>query len=259
MYDAVDASRIPRGVGLVAGYVDGAYRWASSDWDLFPDAVWVGIAVAAGTNLGEVLDVERGDATPDQAPGWVKRRRDNGIDPTVYCSEALWADCRAAFAGAGVAEPHWWIASWPGGGPTVPAGAVAHQYLHPGPVDVSVVADYWPGIDPAPASLPPPIGPGAVTFDEEPEMLVFVSFQQQHTVTVDPGGELVHRFYTVPGPGRPGGWVREVRAAGCIPGAPVGFDPDFAGQLHLYADLVDSGQVHCFYTPTAGWVTERLD
>src|ERR1700674_4013807 len=103
MYDAVDASRIPRGVHLVAGYVDGNYRWAATDWALFPDAVKVTIAVFASTDGGKVLDVERGDAEPWQAPGWVVRRRAAGCDPTVYCAASTWDLLRRAFTVAGIA------------------------------------------------------------------------------------------------------------------------------------------------------------
>jgi hypothetical protein len=244
---------------MVAGYVDGDYRWTAKDWTGFPDAVKVGIATSADTDDGEVLDVERYDATVDEAPRWVLMRRAAGVDPSVYCNMATWDPARQAFADAAVPEPHWWVAAWPGAGELIPAGAVAHQYLHPGPYDLSSVVDYWPGVDPPPRGAPLLTGPGADEFDEEAQMLVFVSTGQQHTVTVDQAGELVHRFYTIPAPGRPGGWAREVRATGCTPGAPVGFDPDFGGQLHLYADRPDGRQQHCYYTPAAGWLSELLD
>jgi hypothetical protein len=147
MYDSVRAASIPRDAAMVAGYVDGGYRWTDSDWRLFPNAVKVRIAVFVSTNDGVVLDVENGDATPGQAPGWVRNRRLSGIDPSVYCSATAWPSVRAAFASSGVVEPHYWIAAYPGGGPTVPNGAVAHQYEDVGPYDVSAVNDYWPGVD----------------------------------------------------------------------------------------------------------------
>jgi len=58
-----------------------------------------------------------------------------------------------------VTEPHWWIAAYPGNGANLYPGAVAHQYADPGPVDLSVVADYWPGVDPKPVPKPTPPTP----------------------------------------------------------------------------------------------------
>lgn len=157
MYDAVTPSAIPTDATLVAGYVDGAYAWSNADWARFPQSVKVRIAVFPHTNDGHVLDVEQGDATPAQAPGWVAMRRAAGVDPTIYCSESAWSSVIAAFDAAGIAHPHWWVAAYPGGGAVIPAGAVAHQYADPpgsgGNFDISVVADYWPGIDPAKGSL----------------------------------------------------------------------------------------------------------
>jgi len=151
MYDTVTASVIPSGAQMVAGYDDGAYRWSAADWARFPNAVHVHIAVHPSTNSGHVLDVERGDASPSEAPGWVLMRRQAGQHPTVYCSLAVWDAVRAAFRAAGVVEPEYWIAAYPGIGAKLYPGSVAHQYADVGPagenVDVSVVADYWPGVD----------------------------------------------------------------------------------------------------------------
>lgn len=152
MYDAVTPSAIPTNAQMVAGYIDGAYVWKPADWARFPNAVKVRIAAFSVTNDGHVGDCEQGDMTPQSAVAWVRMRRRAGADPTVYCSEGAWAGVRQAFAAAGIPEPHWWVASYPGAGATIPAGAVAHQYADPangsgGNYDVSVVADYWPGVD----------------------------------------------------------------------------------------------------------------
>ena len=157
MYDSVTAKNIPTNAQMVAGYVDGLYKWTTADWARFPHAVKVRIAVFAHTNDGHVLDVEDGNATPAQAPAWVMMRRVKGVDPTVYCSFSLWSKVRQAFITAKVREPHYWIAAYPGNGAKLYLGSVAHQYANPGPVDISVVADYWPGVDPKPVSVPSPI------------------------------------------------------------------------------------------------------
>lgn len=152
MYDSVSPGAIPVTAQLVAGYVDGRYAWSAADWARFPNSTHVRIAVFPSTNDGVVLDVEPGDATPVQAPGWVQMRRAAGVDPTVYCSLTDWPAVRRAFAAAGVPEPHYWIAAYPGNGTALYDGAVAHQYADPpgsgGNYDLSAVADFWPGVDP---------------------------------------------------------------------------------------------------------------
>lgn len=150
MEDAVTPLNIAPGrVQLAAGYINGRYAWRPADWARFPNAVHVEISVLAADARGHVLDVESGDATPAEAVRWVQARRASGADPSVYCNVAAWPAVKAAFQGAGVAEPHYWIAHYDGD-PTIPAGAVAKQYLGdvaPG-IDISSVADYWPGVDP---------------------------------------------------------------------------------------------------------------
>lgn len=135
---------------LVAGYIDGVPRWPAAAWDRFPGSIHVQIALDPATNGGHVLDVERGAANPDQAPGWVTRRRAAGADPTVYCNQSTWPAVQEQFIAAGVAAPHWWIARYDGVPQLLP-GTVAKQYVNPpnsgGHLDLTVVADYWPGVD----------------------------------------------------------------------------------------------------------------
>ncbi|ROP36297.1 hypothetical protein [Saccharothrix texasensis] len=161
MYDSVNASAIPANAAMVAGYVDGRYAWSQKDWDRFPNAVRVTIS-AVGAAVAMVGDVERGCIWPvANAVPWVLRARAAGYDPTIYVNELNdWRPCREAFRAAGVPEPHWWVANYDGR-QTIPAGAVAKQYAHPhdgdgvadrpwetgGHYDLSVVADYWPGVD----------------------------------------------------------------------------------------------------------------
>jgi len=130
MYDSVTATAIPTNAAVVAGYVDGAYAWSNADWARFPESVKVRIAVFASTNDGHVLDVEDGDATPAQAPGWVRMRRAAGLDPIVYCNASTWPSVISAFSSAGIAGPPYWIAQYDGS-PAIPSGAVAKQYNDP--------------------------------------------------------------------------------------------------------------------------------
>lgn len=144
MFDSTDASNIPSNAQWVAGYVDGLYKWSDADWARFPSATKVRIAVFPTTNDGNVLDVENGDATPAQAPSWVKMRRAAGIDPVVYCNRYTWPKVHQAFVDQGVEQPDYWIADWTGS-MHVPAGAVACQYGAYGLYDVSEVLASWPG------------------------------------------------------------------------------------------------------------------
>jgi hypothetical protein len=163
MYDTVTPANIPANAGMVAGYLNGKYAWMPSDWARFPNAVRVGISVRAYYQVGHVLDVETGDATPAESVGWVLARRAAGADPSVYCDRSTWPRVRSAFAARNVAEPHYWIATATGR-PEVPTGAVAAQYAqNVAGVDMSVVADYWPGVDPLPAD---PVGASEVEIME---------------------------------------------------------------------------------------------
>ncbi len=177
MYDAVTPGNVPADAQMVAGYIDGYYRSYNALVARCPNATHVAIAVHPSTNDGIVLDVERGDATPDEAPGWVTMRRAAGVDPSVYCSLAFWDQVKAAFRAQKVAEPHYWIAAYPGNGPNLYPGAVAHQYTdYQGLYDISAVADYWPGVD----------GPGQPAInDEEIDMSVLVR------ATDDPTGAVI--------------------------------------------------------------------
>lgn len=151
MYDGVTPSRIPSSATMVAAYVDGHYANVSPMKARFPHARLVTIAVFASTNAGTVLDVEKGDATPTEAPGWVVKRRRAGVDPTVYCSESLWPTVRAVFRALNVPQPHYWIAHYDSVA-LIPEGAIAKQYKNTSGYDISVVADYWPGVDPKPVA-----------------------------------------------------------------------------------------------------------
>lgn len=154
MYDGITVSALPTGAPLYAGYLDGHWPTVAALRARFPKARIVEIAVFASTHAGHVLDVEPGDATPSQAVAWVKARRAAGADPTIYCNASTWPVVRAAFRVAGVAEPHYWIAQYDGK-PVIPAGAVAKQYQNTAGWDRSIVADYWPGVDPKPQNKPP--------------------------------------------------------------------------------------------------------
>ena len=146
MYDSINAAAIPAGAEVVAGYIDGLYKWKDEDWARFPNAVKVKIAISHNTNDGHVLDVDPGNATPGGAFEWGKMRRAAGIEPTVYCNLSTWPAVEQAFLDAGILEPLYWIAQWKNS-EALPLHTIAHQYTNNKDFDVSVIADYWPGVD----------------------------------------------------------------------------------------------------------------
>lgn len=86
MYDSIEVEQIPSKPQAVAGYKGG--RWPTFELLLvkFPRAKHLSIAVNATENA-DCLDVEIGDATPQDVPEWVKRQIQRGIRrPCVYAN-----------------------------------------------------------------------------------------------------------------------------------------------------------------------------
>lgn len=158
MFDGITPADVPAGAALYAGYTDGKWPSYAALAAKFPGALHVTVCVTA-RDAAQVLDVENGDATPAQAPSWAETERSRGNPfPVIYCNqENTWPAVRQAFADQAVAEPVYWVAAYvndPTQVPAIPAGAVALQYYDFGGYDASVVADYWPGLDPAPEGNP---------------------------------------------------------------------------------------------------------
>jgi hypothetical protein len=154
MYDSINVSSLPAGADVYAGYDDGRWPDAAAIAAKYPGKPVVRITVNPNDMEGDCLDVENGDASPDQAPLWVARRRQAGHTwATVYCSLSAWPAVQAAFRTQGIAPPHYWVAAYPGNGQSLYVGAIAHQWIDHGPYDESVVAVGWPPVD-------PPVPPG---------------------------------------------------------------------------------------------------
>jgi hypothetical protein len=167
MYDNTVAHGIPAEADMVAGYIDGEFAWTASEWDVFPRAAHVTIATSASTNAGDVLDVEKYDATPPQAGPWIARRKQAGLyRPTIYCDRVNIPAVRAGTGDYVLGEDYdIWVADWtgaphtviaPGPGELVACSAV--QYLNTSGYDLSVVFDdQWPH-----RSVPVPTMPQAL-------------------------------------------------------------------------------------------------
>lgn len=88
MYDSVEVSEIPADALAAAGYVGGTWpTYASGELrKRCLRARLVSVAVASRYRA-ECLDVEPGDATAADAPAWVRRQHERGIErPIVYAA-----------------------------------------------------------------------------------------------------------------------------------------------------------------------------
>jgi hypothetical protein len=104
MYDSVDVSALPPGADAYAGYRDGAFQTFAELQRRFHDQAinLLSIAVfASGT--ADCLDIETGDATNAEAPGWVKRQLAGGAArPCLYSSASNMDALVLALTEAGV-------------------------------------------------------------------------------------------------------------------------------------------------------------
>lgn len=75
MFDAVDLAEVPVDAEAVLGYTGGSWPTYHELAHRFPNARIVAIAIAAHEDA-DLLDVESGDASPEQAPDWFRRQHD---------------------------------------------------------------------------------------------------------------------------------------------------------------------------------------
>lgn len=172
MYDAVTVPDIPAGATLVAGYADGSYANVPQLRSRFPHAEVATIAVAH-TTRAMVADIERGDMTPETAVLWARDTMHDVANDllTLYANTSTWPSVKAAFAAAGVSLPQWFAADYDGVAVLGP-GQIAKQYVDTGGYDMSVVADFWPGVDPAPAPPSPPTPPEDIVTPADAQLFV---------------------------------------------------------------------------------------
>ncbi len=205
MYDSVDVSALPPGADAYAGYVDGKFptfttvrrRFQGSGAHLLSIAVFV-------SGNADALDIEAGDATNAQAPGWVKRQLAGGaFRPCLYTSvsnmDALVATVNAARISRG--EVRLWSAHF-GQGKHICGPSTCRQTQHAcdgtqwtdvalgRSLDESVLHDTFFSVS-APAKLLIPeesmllkTGAGAVTPLAIPHGATHVRLLAQNTATV---------------------------------------------------------------------------
>lgn len=117
MFDGTDPSQFPAAPAAVAGYVAGRWPDFRTLTAMFPHARALSIAVSAGQDA-ECLDIETGDARPEDAPGWHERQRKRGvIRPCLYASvDLMQAQLIPVLKGAGIdrAAVRLWSAHYAG-------------------------------------------------------------------------------------------------------------------------------------------------
>lgn len=116
MYDNVTVSLLPPGGDAYACYTDGRYANCPAVRAKFPGAKILTIAVFASDDA-DCLDVEPGDATVAQVPGWAARQYKRGVTrPCIYTSASTVTAVIAAMNAAGHARPTYriWSAHYNG-------------------------------------------------------------------------------------------------------------------------------------------------
>jgi hypothetical protein len=129
MYDSVSVDQIPTDAEAAAGYVNGAFANYPQIVARTPHAHHLSISVRASGDA-ECLDVETGDATPSEAPAWVRRQLARGVHtPVLYANASTMPAVRAALDAAGLHRSDYslWVAHFDGIA-QVPAGYDAKQY-----------------------------------------------------------------------------------------------------------------------------------
>lgn len=87
--DGITIGNIPDGLDVYAGYTGGWWPTYLPLAAKYPSKLHLAYAVSAW-QWGDCLDVENGDATPDQAAGWIDRwTRHNTPKPALYTSASM--------------------------------------------------------------------------------------------------------------------------------------------------------------------------
>jgi hypothetical protein len=129
IYDAVTPSAIPAGA-QAAVYSNGAYAASPAQVAGHPNTLWID---TNGSNpKANALDVEPGDATPQQAATWVQQKLTANPNDTaiVYTFRAEWQPTQQAISALPQqmqSHVKWWIAD-PTGVPHIVPGSDATQW-----------------------------------------------------------------------------------------------------------------------------------
>jgi hypothetical protein len=182
VYDAigVNSGNLPQGA-IAAGYTtgSGAIPWTQSEWAQHPNAIRICQNASASDTTADVLDIERGAATIQDATAWFWKALNNfghGIRPDqrypcFYISASSVSGLINSLIASGVTSgPKLWIANWNltpsqaavmvtnAGGPFPVVGV---QYKPGSLFDTSIFTTDWLDFVSAPSQStpPPPVTP----------------------------------------------------------------------------------------------------
>jgi hypothetical protein len=146
-YDSTRPGLIPATAAAVLPYADGDFAWSLDSLARFPLARRRFITVFGNAQIASIFDIETGDGTPPQAPGFIRERRMRfpSTPPTIYCNRSTLPLVQQRCAGL---HYYVWLATLDGTIPESISGGgelVAVQYENVGGrYDVSrVLNDRW--------------------------------------------------------------------------------------------------------------------
>lgn len=118
MCDSTDINDIPQWADLIGTYCTGSYAVPFETVRAkFPRQALVRINTNADPAHGNCLDVESGDAGPDQAPAWYDARLKAGIKYlAIYCNRSNLAAVAKAM---GSRDCHYWLSTLDGSLPVI--------------------------------------------------------------------------------------------------------------------------------------------
>ena len=112
MYDSTTVSEIPANPEAVAGYVGGHWPTYPELVARFPRAKRLSIAVNASEDAS-CLDIEAGDATPQEALAWLQRQHNRGVKcPCLYASLDSMPAVKAAISTVPRSRYRLWVADY---------------------------------------------------------------------------------------------------------------------------------------------------
>lgn len=114
MFDDTNVGLLPAGDFAYAGYVGGKWPTFPELQRRFPGHRLLSIAVNASEDA-ECLDIEKGDATIDEAPDWFKRQHVRGVyRPVLYVDASNMRALEETMAQAGIPRGAWrlWTAHY---------------------------------------------------------------------------------------------------------------------------------------------------
>lgn len=144
MYDSTVVAHIPDDAVAVAGYVNGIFTTFDDLVMRFPHAKALSISIDAQTDA-DALDIETGNATPAEAPAWVRKQHARGEKtPWVYANTSTMPQVIDALTKDDIRRSEYrvWTAHYTGV-PHIEPGSDATQYEdHAEIYDVSLCEPY---------------------------------------------------------------------------------------------------------------------